>query len=183
MGDFRSIIVVSVALTVSSCAFLSSKPPVLPGYENKKIEFGLVGQSAYAGQKRIYFIQSINGLDWEHGLPTSGSGIRVPPGKYTILYKWGYWNQAADKFASVTFEAKPGVCYQPWFESSVVSEKVGMNCKDDYKSIGNGKYKLDGKICEPQYVSKNKHGLVMKEFLPGDSENSNLCPADFNKED
>ena len=167
----RLIITTLLSILSIGCRF---KPAVYPGYENQNIKFGLIGSSSYIGQQHIYSIQAINGLSPRQGLPHSPLGIMVPPGRYTVIYKWGYWGDIKNKKNSVTVDVEAGFCYQPWVIETVSKKRDGMICPGGTENLS---LEHKEKICRPAFVKIRKTSLVMKSFLPEDDPQSSLCSS------
>lgn len=162
---YKIWLVALTILMVSACT-----APVYPEYSGPESSLGLIGVSSYAGQQRIFKIESINGKQMPNA---KGRGVRVPQGDYWVSYRWGHWGARTYDAHSLTFiKVKAGKCYQPWFEERRrPAEKYltgNMICWDQYSANGDGTYRSN-RMCEPMTEMRYPvdSNLVMQEFPKG----------------
>ncbi len=142
----------------------------MPGYQTSPGGLGLIGVSSYAGQERIFRIESINGQETPNAM---GIGIKVPPGEYSVVYRWGKWGaKSLDSYAYTFVKVKAGMCYQPWFiERQLPDERVStgdMVCWNRFTANGDGTY-TPSRVCEPVMGIRRpiESRLIMNEFPQG----------------
>ena len=165
LNRVRGLVASGLLVAVAGCA-----APTLPGYIGPQDGLGLIGVSSYAGQERIYQIASINGQETP---PANGIGIKVPPGEYAVVYRWGRWGaRTLESYAHTYVKVRAGMCYQPWFiERQLPDERVStgeMICWNRFTANGDGTYS-PSRVCEPAFGMRRpvESTLMMNEFPIG----------------